>query len=318
MLALVTDNYSYENLIESLEVLTLDTVHSFLEHFLLTNFNIEAIFHGNVDKEGAQTMIQVLEDFVKLINAKPLAKSAQTNARVVKLEAGDNYRLETINDEQRPTAIRNYFQVCFDDIEGLTKVILLHQLMSEECFDILRNKEQLGYVAFCETQKLYGVYGISFVIQSQFGTNYLDSRIEAFLVYFQNYITNMSDEDFAKEKTSLAVQLLKKEKQLYSLASRFYQQVLSGRYWFEEKEQIVKQLESITKKDIEEFFMVKVAIELKCNYQTNFYYIRKTFPMSRLREKSFQFALTNQILHWMLSSRKRLRTSKFFLPQLQR
>lgn len=295
MLAMVTDNYSYENLIESLEVLTIDRVYSFMEHFLLANFNVEAIFHGNVDKEGAQAMIQVLQDFVQLIGAKPLAKSTNTNVRVVRMEPGDNYRLETIIDEQRPMAIRNYFQICFDDIEGLTKITLLNQILSEEFFDVLRTKEQLGYITYNTTQKLYGVYGISFVIQSQFATSYLDSRIEAFLVYAQNYIAKMSEEDFAKEKNSLSVQLMKKEKQLYTLAHRFYQQMLSGRYWFEEKEHIVKQLESITKNDILDFFKVSVVISFEYISHTKVSCFRNTFPWNRLPERSCRFASTNRI-----------------------
>ena len=61
-------------------------------------------------------------------------------------------------------------------------LLLLVQIAAEPCFNILRTKEQLGYLVHCNTRLANGVQGLRFIIQSDKDVIHLDERIEAFLV----------------------------------------------------------------------------------------------------------------------------------------
>ena len=58
---------------------------------------------------------------------------------------------------------------------------LLTQILSEPAFNVLRTKEQLGYIVLCSTWVLAGsgCAGIRIVIQSEKGPAYLEARVDA-------------------------------------------------------------------------------------------------------------------------------------------
>ena len=185
MQSLVTSelSWSYENLIASLDNLTIESIGN-LEKTLFSSFNVEAFFHGNLSKNTALELCNVFENtFIAHYKTIPLLGHPHSNLREVVLEPGANYRYEAIIDIQKPKAINSYFQVSFDNLEDASKLQLINQLLSESFFDILRTKEQLGYVVYNKFNQASGVCGLCFVIQSEYSTSYLDDRIEAFIAW---------------------------------------------------------------------------------------------------------------------------------------
>jgi insulysin len=61
------------------------------------------------------------------------------------------------------------------------KLELFAQIIQEPCFDILRTKEQLGYIVFSGIRRSNGVQGLRIIVQSDKHPTFVDDRIEEFL-----------------------------------------------------------------------------------------------------------------------------------------
>jgi insulysin len=111
---------------------------------------------------------------------------------------------------------------------------LLTQILQEPAFNILRTKEQLGYIVSCSGWLLAGQSekGLRIVVQSEKTPGYLEDRVEAFLEGMKSTIEDMSPADFAEHKESLKKRWTEAEKNLSDEASRFAIHVTSGHWDF--------------------------------------------------------------------------------------
>lgn len=58
---------------------------------------------------------------------------------------------------------------------------LFTQIISEPCFNILRTKEQLGYIVFSGIRRNNGVQGVRIIIQSNKHPQFVEDKIDEFL-----------------------------------------------------------------------------------------------------------------------------------------
>jgi insulysin len=107
---------------------------------------------------------------------------------------------------------------------------LLAQILSEPAFDVLRTKEQLGYIVSSSTWALPGASekGIRIVVQSEKPPTYLESRVEAFLDTMKSRIEEMTSEVFEEQKSGLEKKWKEKYKNLTEEASTFMTHINSG------------------------------------------------------------------------------------------
>ena len=75
-----------------------------------------------------------------------------------------------------------FFEVGRDTTVQNMQLEMLAQIIREPCFNVLRTKEQLGYIVFSGVRKTAGIYGLTILVQSNRKPAYLDSRIENFLL----------------------------------------------------------------------------------------------------------------------------------------
>ena len=73
------------------------------------------------------------------------------------------------------------FQIGLDSTRSNMLLQLYSQLIKETCFNVLRTKEQLGYIVFSGVWRQGGVHGLQFIVQSHKKPKFLDSRIENFI-----------------------------------------------------------------------------------------------------------------------------------------
>lgn len=78
----------------------------------------------------------------------------------------------------------------------------------------LRTKEQLGYIVSSGVMTHDAVTGFRVVVQSEKSPEYLDERIESLWTGFGQYLADLSDEAFDKEKASLVNLKLEQPKNL--------------------------------------------------------------------------------------------------------
>lgn len=111
---------------------------------------------------------------------------------------------------------------------------LLTQILSEPAFNVLRTQEQLGYVVSCSAWSLPGASekGLRIVVQSEKTPGYVEGRVEAFLDGMKATIEDMTEEEFAEQKSGLEKKWLEAEKNLSDETSRFITHVNSGHWDF--------------------------------------------------------------------------------------
>ena len=110
------------------------------------------------------------------------------------------------------------------------KALLMGQIGQEPGFDQLRTKEQLGYVVFSGYRPHLTSVGHWVLVQSERTCDYLDGRIEAFLVKLGEILDNMTDKQFEDQKRSLVVSLLEKWQNMPEEFNSHWGQI-SGEYY---------------------------------------------------------------------------------------
>lgn len=131
---------------------------------------------------------------------------------------------------------------------------LFVQIINEPCFNILRTKEQLGYIVFSGIRRANGVQGLRIIVQSDRHPTFIDQRVENFLKKMGEHIRQISDEEFERHREALAAQRLEKPKRLASLSARFWAEIISQQYNFDRANIEVAYLRTITKEDIIRFY----------------------------------------------------------------
>jgi insulysin len=107
---------------------------------------------------------------------------------------------------------------------------LLNQILSEPAYNVLRTKEQLGYIVHCSMWHLSGsgVSGIRIVVQSERGPAFLESRVDAFLDGMKTVIEEMKDDEFEAQKNGLHRKLTEKVKTVGEETNMFWSHIDSG------------------------------------------------------------------------------------------
>jgi len=142
-------------------------------------------------------------------------------------------------------------------------------MIKEPCFDILRTKEQLGYLVWSMGRMRVGVCGIRFVIQSEYAPWHLHERIDAFIAAFAESLKEMTDASFQSFKTSRLKALAESDKNLgqevfmqinliNAQNSKFYGHISSHYYDFNHKTLEAQVLEKLSLADIVEFYSGRV------------------------------------------------------------
>ena len=95
--------------------------------------------------------------------------------------AGSNWVYSTENAVHATHCTEMYLQCGLEDTRANMLLELTAQILREPCFNVLRTREQLGYIVFSGVRRMYGVQGLRFIVQSEKTPAFLDGRILAFL-----------------------------------------------------------------------------------------------------------------------------------------
>ena len=108
--------------------------------------------------------------------------------------------------------------------------VLLTQILSEPAFNVLRTKEQLGYIVSASQWVAPGANesGLRIVVQSERGPVYLEERIEAFLEHMKGVIEAMSGDEFLEQKAGLERRWTEAPKNLSEEVNRHWAHIDSG------------------------------------------------------------------------------------------
>lgn len=117
------------------------------------------------------------------------------------------------------------------------KLALFAQIASEPTFNVLRTKEQLGYITQSMPRHETGSMGFRVLVQSERDPIYVETRIEAFLDGLKETLEAMDDVAFEKHKQSVIDSREQKVQNMNEEARRFWARIGDRYYDFERREQ---------------------------------------------------------------------------------
>ncbi|KAI7855111.1 Metalloenzyme, LuxS/M16 peptidase-like protein [Circinella umbellata] len=239
--------------LKELDAITAEDIQSFYPT-ILSHLHLEALVHGNVQQEEAEKMMTSVTD---VLNPRELLPSQLIGHRSLILPSGSKwvYKHQVEDPNNVNSGIEYLIQVGNVTQTSLrARLSLLAQIAQEPCFDQLRTKEQLGYLVFSGVRKQTGSMGMRFIIQSERDTVYLENRIEEFLIKLRGIIDGMSEQEYQAQVQSLIFKKLEKDKNLGQEGGKYWTHIHSGYYEFDQVDNDVTQLKTISKESLLEFF----------------------------------------------------------------
>lgn len=228
---IVDHDFTIEDFAAALPNITIDSARAFRKD-ILSQLHVEAVVHGNLYKEDALKLTDMLE---KTLKTRPLPKPQWPILRSLLLPKGCNYVYKkTLADPANVNHCIEYFLFVGEyELTLRAKVLLLDQILHEPAFDQLRTKEQLGYIVFSGLRTSSTTLGFRFLIQSEKTAQYLETRIDSFLANYLETLADMPDKDFESHKRSLINKQLEKKKNLDQETNRLWSQIANEYYDFE-------------------------------------------------------------------------------------
>ena len=230
----------------------------------LRNIRTEWFGLGNISAEKLVSMTDsCLDAFVRDRSCSYLSKDNCLSMKTVKIKktpvetSSSQLVVEKplIDNTNKNSVSMSLWQICPENIKDLSLLTLIDTILSEPCFDILRTKEQLGYIVACFVRKLRGVINWNVVVQSSgFSPAHLTSRISNFMNTMRSDLKELSQEKFQNFKEAAVIKVAKKDVSMSEQFRRFVVEVDSAAYLFNRKELLEEELKKISKEEVVEAF----------------------------------------------------------------
>jgi insulysin len=224
-------SFMNEELLKELDGVTAKDVQEFYPQ-ILAQCQIEVLAHGNLYKEEALKITDLVE---RLIKPRKLPANQLPIRRNLILPSGSNFIYERqLKDPANVNHCIEYSLYAGNRYDNAlrAKLLLVGQMTDEPCFNQLRTIEQLGYVVFSSANFQDTWAGYRILIQSEKDCRYLEGRIENFLNTFEQTLQDMSQEDFEGHKRAIINKRLAKLKNLSQEDGRFWNHIYSDSYDF--------------------------------------------------------------------------------------
>ena len=221
---------------------------------LLRQMHIEVLAHGNIYKEDGLRMTNLIESTFR---PRSLPQALWQVRRNLILPQGSDFTYQRIlRDPANINHAIEYYVYVGDAADRVlrAKLLLLGQMAEEPGFDQLRTKEQLGYVVWTGPKLSVTTMGFRVIIQSERPTEYLEERINAFLVFLAKSFEKMPMDEFESHKKSLINKRLEKIKNLNQEGDRFWNHIGCEYFDFLQIEHDVENLKPLIKEEVIAFF----------------------------------------------------------------
>lgn len=224
--------WAQDEYLNELQAVTAEDIRQFFPQ-ILKQMHIEILVHGNMYKEDALNITNLVESTLR---PRRLPVSQWPTKRSIVLPPGSDYRYERkLKNPDNVNHCVEYIIFLGSNVDRplRAKSLLLAQMADEPVFDTLRTKEQLGYVVGSNAAIFNTVMAWRVLVQSEKDCNYLEQRIDDFLVKFETELENMPDDEFEAHKIGLINKRLEKLKNLTQETGRFWHHITGEVYDFD-------------------------------------------------------------------------------------
>ncbi|KAI9069108.1 insulin-degrading enzyme [Trametes sanguinea] len=242
--------WTMSELLEEITTISAEEMQSHITS-VLSKINIKMLVVGNMHKDEASRLAQMAEE---MLQASSIPASEVIERSLV-LPSGSNFVWQTaVPNKEEPNSSLTYYMHIGKTTEPQVRVsaALLAHILSEPAFNVLRTREQLGYIVSASQWNLTGggQTGVRVVVQSERQPAYLEQRIEAFLREMDEKLSAMSDDEFQEHRVALQKRWREAPKNLGEEVNRYWGHIEQGYLDFFRRDNDANLLDSITKEDI--------------------------------------------------------------------
>ncbi|XP_062868594.1 nardilysin b isoform X2 [Trichomycterus rosablanca] len=235
--------------------LTIEDLMQFVNQFKAEMF-VEGLVQGNFTSDESKEFLQY---FIEKLQYQPLPIEPPVLFRVVYLPQKHHLcKVQSLNKSDANSEVTVYYQSGLKNLREHALMELLVMHMEEPCFDFLRTKETLGYQVYPTCRNTSSVLGFSVTVETQatkFSTDFVEGKIEEFLVNFGEKMTNLSDEAFQAQVTALIKLKECEDTHLGEEVNRNWFEVVTQQYVFSRLSKEIEALKQMTKADLVHWYM---------------------------------------------------------------
>ena len=256
--------------------ITIDDLINFKNN-IFKNTKSKWLIQGNISKENALNIVQNCNQIFNVdINKKIIKKF--DSSRAVKINKNQNfiYRFKNPNNNQKDSSLIRLYQTGHLNDTEYQYFKIIHLFLRDKFYDILRNKETLGYVVDMIQTENDEIYSLLCVIQSSDKIpEYCCSRVKNFMKNKIKDIHEMTDEIFINLVNSRIAIESKKFNNLKEFFKYNWNEIKYNTYEFDKKEKNIEILKNCKKEKVIEFFdkyFVNEPKILDCEYVCDSHY----------------------------------------------
>lgn len=219
-----------------------------------SSLHIEGLVHGALEKDQVLNMFASIQN---ILQPRPLQPSQFIGERSLILPRGKKfiYQLPVRDCDDVNSAINYNTHIC--DVKNIVlrnRLAMVAQIAQEPCFNQLRTREQLGYLVFSGIRRQLSQLAFRLIVQSERDPIYLENRVLEFLESLREIIADITEKEYQSQVDSLIADTLEKYKNLYEEGSKYWADIESGYYEFDDTLKDVEEVKTITKESLLDFY----------------------------------------------------------------
>uniref|UniRef100_A0A671VR26 Nardilysin b (N-arginine dibasic convertase) n=1 Tax=Sparus aurata TaxID=8175 RepID=A0A671VR26_SPAAU len=235
--------------------LTVDDLMTFVSG-LKAELYAEGLVQGNFTSTESKEFLQY---FIEKLQFQPLSAEVPVLFRVVELPQKQHLcKVKSLNKGDANSEVTVYYQSGLKNLRehALMELMVMH--MEEPCFDFLRTKETLGYQVYPTCRNTSGVLGFSVTVETQatkFSTEFVEAKIEEFLVSFGERLSGLSEEAFKTQVTALIKLKECEDAHLGEEVDRNWFEVVTQQYVFKRLDKEIEALKLFSQEELVSWFL---------------------------------------------------------------
>jgi len=228
---------------------------------LFDEITIDALMHGNwLMKDAVQFSHLLKSAFNHHFSNKYAVK-----VPVLDIEGqGDIHLPLELPDHDHAAVV--YYPFVEKDLTTIAITMITSQILSPLFFQEMRTEKQFGYLVGVGFIPINRYPGIAFYIQSPHtDADTLVTEINGFINSAQENLALLSNDDWQNIQQGLASQLQEKDTSLRIKSQRFWASICNKETSFNEKQQLINVILSLTIDDISQFFTQQLMVNDKAD-----------------------------------------------------
>jgi len=250
------DMPTYSKQLEVIKTLSFQTFFEFVSNKLFEYMYVEYFGMGNLSFEDSKSTLDKIK--MSFPHSKPVTKEIERPLRYLLLPPKTRTirRIYPENECEKNSAIEIFYKIGVDSVKISALHSLFSQIVSTAAFQQLRTVEQLGYIVHTGEKVSHEVHHFRVIVQSdKYTPSYLTQRVEAWVLFIEELLTKLSEEELHKNKESLITRKLEKDKTLVARINRFLCEItFPRRHSFDRSLEIADSISLITKDDLINFY----------------------------------------------------------------